>query len=200
VKLSTSITSTQAMQYEHARARMRARRELVASGDTGGFSDFLHRWYESEDRPHAFLGLSAVMLEAESPDFWRLLAKHWPGFDAVPHAAYAGTFRSRRAAWSADCMELADRALYDQLPPLVSLHRGQSGEAPIGLSWTLSREVAEGFARGHRGKRVLSRVVLATRVRKTSIAFICTDREEEEAVLFRPPRRGASIAQCAVSS
>jgi hypothetical protein len=196
---SRSDSELEALPIKEENARQVARRDLIASGDVGSIRNYLSRWCNSTQRPHAFLDLVAAMLDPADPTFWRLLTEHWSGFDVIPHAAYAAAFRLRRAAWLPACMGSAASVSYDQLPPIVVLYRGQSLETVVGLSWSLSHEVAAGFAKGHRGIPVPSPAVFTTRVRKSSIAFICTERSEAEAVLFRPPR-GIHLADAQVAT
>ena len=69
------------------------------------------------------------------------------------------------------------------------IYRGQSARSPLGLSWTLRRETAVGFARGHRGLLNPSPVIVETTVNKADVACYFTDRNEEEIVLFKPPAK-----------
>jgi len=43
-----------------------------------------------------------------------------------------------------------DRAFYDSLPDVIRVYRGCSRPRVRGLAWTTNREVAVGFALGHR--------------------------------------------------
>ena len=150
------------------------------------------RWYGSHERPGAFLD---IFLE-NVPEyfercrrFWPYVAQEWPSFDRIPHRDYARCFRAFRLGWSADCMEPEARRFYDSLPPMITLFRGGDRQSGKGLSWTLDIETAKGFAQGHRGLFNPNPTIFTARVRKSSIAFCCVDREESECVLFRPPRR-----------
>ena len=155
------------------------------------------RWWNSTEAPGEILDLLGIIARGAigGAIFWRVVAQEWTGFDAIPHAAYAAAFRRHRAAWSPDCMAPADRAAWDALPEVVTLYRGQPSAAPPGLSWTLRREVAEGFARGHRGIPVPSPAILRASVPRDAVAFCSTERDEAEAMLFAPPARGAVEAE-----
>jgi hypothetical protein len=128
--------------------------------------------------------------------FWRWLPMHWSGFDAIPHDFYEAWFREYRNDWTPDRMssvpedpdQLSPRAAYDALPDHgISIYRGQGLDHEPGLSWTLNRKVAEGFARGHRGFGPRNPGVLEAEIEKADIAFMATDRGEDEVVLFEPP-------------
>ncbi|MYZ46453.1 hypothetical protein [Propylenella binzhouense] len=105
------------------------------------------------------------------------------------------------------CMSPEDRAVYDQLPEVVKVWRGVScaddddPEAFIlnGLSWTLSREKAEWFARRWsrfgilqdretptgeiRNVRVTRAILAATEVHKSVVLAYFNGRDEAECVL-----------------
>jgi len=91
-------------------------------------------------------------------------------------------------------MEPEARRFYDSLPPMITLFRGGDRQSGKGLSWTLDIETAKGFAQGHRGLFNPNPTIFTARVRKSSIAFCCVDREESECVLFRLPRKMAGEA------
>lgn len=169
-----------------AEMRDAARLALIASGEPAGVLPHLLRWHGSAERPRALLDLVSAM-RVDGAAFWRLVVEAWSGFDRIPHRDFAAAFRNYRSAWSPDAMGPADRAAFDALPAQVTIYRGQSAQAAPGLAWSLVREVATGFAMGHRGIRVPSPAVLKTTVRRSSIAFVCTDRNEVEVVLFRKP-------------
>jgi hypothetical protein len=150
----------------------------------------LFRWAGSAERPAALLRLLSEQSPHNAPRFWRLVVAAWPCFDAIPHRTYARAFKEHRHAWSPDVMPPEGRALYDALHTRVTLYRGQDTRARPGLSWTLSVDVARSFARGHRGISCPFPGVLTATISKRAIAFVCTDRDEDEVVLFRPPPPG----------
>lgn len=165
--------------------------DLLASKDADCIPEFLLRWFNSVARPHALLWLLSMTAPKDGGRFWRLVADAWCGFDLIPHGAYAAAFRRHRAAWSADAMQGENRAAFDALPTMVTAYRGQDASAPIGLSWTLRRDVAEGFAATHRGARHKAPAIFASAIPKAAVALVCDDREEAELVLFKPPSRRA---------
>jgi hypothetical protein len=149
-------------------------------------------WYGSHEMPDAFLDIFLKNVPEYSERcrrFWPYVAQEWASFDRIPHRDYALCFRTFRPGWSADCMEPEARRFYDSLPPMITLYRGADRQSGRGLAWTLDMETARGFAKGHRGFRNPNPAIFKTRVRKSSVAFVCVDRGESECVLFRLPRR-----------
>jgi hypothetical protein len=130
--------------------------------------------------------------------FWRWLPDQWPGFDAIPHDLYQRAFMRWRPDWSPNCMNDDDRRAFEALPATVPIFRGQDAGAVLGLSWTLKREVAKEFARGHRGIRNPAPIVFRTNVAVSEIALFSADRNEAEVVLFAPPSRADFEKLCFV--
>jgi len=151
----------------------------------------LYRYHGSSEQPIAFLHIFAAKIEGfveKGFRFWPYVAEVWSGFDAIPHREYARIFSHFRWGWSADCMGPEARRFYESLPPIVTLYRGADRSFGKGLSWTLDIETAKGFAQGHRGAFNPYPTIFSARVKKSSIAFCCVDRQESECVLFRLPR------------
>jgi len=150
--------------------------------------------YGSHERPGAFLNIFLKNVPEFSERyrrFWPYVAQEWATFDRIPHRDYALCFRAFWIGWSADCMRPEARRFYDSLPPMITLYRGGDRQSGKGLSWTLDMETAKGFARGHRNLFNPNPTIFTARVRKSSVAFVCVDRQESECVLFRPPRNMA---------
>lgn len=152
-------------------------------------TEHLMRWCNSAQRPHALLRLLAEQSPDDGLRFWRLVAEGWSTFDLIPHRVYTAAFRRYRPRWSPKVMAPSDLSFYEALPAELTIHRGQDASAPIGLSWTLDREVATGFARGHRGIRNPSPALLTVTVQKNTVALAFAQRSESEVVLFAPPQR-----------
>ena len=83
-------------------------------------------------------------------------------------------------------MLAADRHAYNELEEIFTVYRGQDADAPVGLSWTTDRAVAEKFARGHRGLWNERPTVLTGEVCKRDVAAFYTGRKESEVVAFGP--------------
>lgn len=100
--------------------------------------------------------------------------------------------RHREAAPVDRGINEADQRFFASLPDRVVVLRGCSQERVRGLSWTTDYDVAEGFAKGHRGKRVPCPVMAKAVVPKEAIFAVFTDRSESEIVL--DPRRLSRLA------
>jgi hypothetical protein len=86
----------------------------------------------------------------------------------------------------AGLLEPNERDLYMALPDLVSLWRGCEKGRERGLSWTLDRTVAEGFAQG---KRCINRnpTLARAQIPKPHIFGVFLGRQEQEVAV--DPRR-----------
>lgn len=154
------------------------------------------KFCNSAERPWKFIELSWMDFEknldpAISADyFWEAVAEIWSGFDAIPHDEYESLFDYYGDEWSPDCMSAENRSFYEKLPKRVHLIRGYDADigSPEGLSWTVDRAVAEDFAHGHRGHKAKNPTLAFETVHKHEIAFVSTEREESEIVLFCSPR------------
>jgi hypothetical protein len=91
-----------------------------------------------------------------------------------------------RAAWDCRLMAPKERDTYLALPKTITVYRGQDASAPVGLSWTTNRSVAETFGRGHRGILNSQPVVFEGTVCKRHVAGVYSEREESEIVVFEP--------------
>jgi hypothetical protein len=114
--------------------------------------------------------------------FWRVIREQWPSFDRIDHGEYRQQFKRFAPYW------LLTREVAN-LKDGITVFRGQSRLSPVGLSWSLRREVAESYAHGHRGIPVPQPIVLERRIHRKQVALvIIDDRNEAEVVLWTPPR------------
>ena len=135
---------------------------MVADPDTFLNHLFGPKGGGSAERPWLVLDWCAALGEGDGPAFWQVILRAWTTFDRIPH----------------------------EEP--VTVYRGQDDSAPLGLSWTLSWDVAQDFARGHRNIFNPDPVVLALDVWSSEVAFYTNDREEQEVVLLAIPPLGAA--------
>lgn len=153
--------------------------------DAGEVNAFLFGPYggESSDRAYLFAQWASTLKPSRGGKaFWEVVRQQWSSFDRIDHAEYQRQFRRFAPYWAATS-EVTD--LEDEMV----VYRGQSSLSPLGLSWSLRRDVAESFARGHRSIRVLQPVVLERRIRREQVALaINEERNEAEIVLWAPPR------------
>jgi hypothetical protein len=141
--------------------------------------------FGSEERPHVFVDLNDNF-SLSGATFWKLLHQEWKGFDRIPHRPFSSLMVFMRDHWRVELLNDEDREFYNTLPELLTVYRGQDAASPVGLSWTLDREVAAGFARGHRLLFNKSPIIISAEVAKRHVAGAYTEREEKEIVLFRP--------------
>lgn len=92
------------------------------------------------------------------------------------------------ALWKAAWVANGNRYLRDgnALPRSATLHvyRGQMEDAPLGISWTLSKKVAERFARGA-GMRVrnMGGIIYEADVQRRTVLAYLTRRREKEVII-----------------
>ena len=70
-----------------------------------------------------------------------------------------------------------------QQPDDFTVYRGCSLERVYGLSWTLSPNVAKGFAQGHRFIPVPEPTIASARVSRNDVFAVIVDRKEDEIIL-----------------
>ncbi|WP_299850579.1 hypothetical protein [uncultured Roseovarius sp.] len=109
--------------------------------------------------------------------FWPIVSRAWSGFDRIPHEEFAYWFHVYRRSVPK----------VEGLPRRMTVYRGQDASAPLGLSWTRSRTVAEAFARGHRIYFNPNPIVHERVITPGKVAFTCDDCEESEIVLIAIP-------------
>lgn len=139
----------------------------------------LLRHCSSADRPDAFAAWAEALprTKAAGAAFWAAAAHEWSGFDAIDHPRFAAIFRRFRS--------IRPAGLVEHLPERIRIYRGQDAGDGFGLAWTTSRQVAEGFAHGHRGITHDDPYVYEITVPRSEVAFTCDDRGEAEIVLLR---------------
>jgi hypothetical protein len=135
---------------------------MQVRGGSGARPGFILHWIEE-------VGAGAA--------FWPIVSRAWSGFDRIPHEEFAEWFHIFRR-W---------RPKVEGLPRRMTVYRGQDANAPLGLSWTRNRKVAEEFARGHRIYFNPNPIVHEIVITPGKVAFICNDRDEEEIVLRAIP-------------
>jgi hypothetical protein len=127
-------------------------------------------------RPFHVLDFARYLENVEGSVFWNVVTEVWDTFDLIPHSEFEHEF-----------IRFQETAPGCNGSTQLRLHRGQDADAPIGLSWTSSADVAADFARGHRGISYKDPTVLTILVHAKQVAFQCNDREEQEYVLLRIP-------------
>lgn len=145
--------------------------------------DYL-RLFGSADRPWKFQNIMEMAGQTCGDFFWRTLHLEWSSFDRIPHRNFARLFQLHRGAWRSEHLTPADAEAFGRLPEVVTAYRGQAAANPVGLSWSLKKQVAESFARGHRGLLNPSPIIIEAQISRADIAGFYTDRDEAEIVIF----------------
>jgi len=142
---------------------------------------------DSKSRLPALLGFHWRMNGA---DFLRLLGEEWSGFDNITHfiddlwdtafgwCQQAGVIRAM--------MTLDEQAAYDALPDVVTVYRGCYKPNKWGLSWSLSKEVAESFPSYSRYRQEGQPLLVTAKAEKRNVIAVKLDRDEAEVITWRP--------------
>ncbi|RVD55416.1 hypothetical protein EN828_25310 [Mesorhizobium sp. M2D.F.Ca.ET.185.01.1.1] len=118
--------------------------------------------------------------------FWLVFQSNWHTCDDLwPHTKGYTQILNYAKRWKArpyDYLSTSVRAWFDELPDPIPVYRGSCFLKKNGLSWTTDKNIAEGFARGHRGISVPLAVVAEGLIAKSKI-FTAIGRKECEIVL-----------------
>lgn len=145
------------------------------------------RYPEGAPRPGAALDYFFMRRRSAAigEQFWNAVARGWAGFNPIERTRWARLFSRFKPYWTPDILSPEDRAFYDELPDEFTAYRGQNGvELAAGGSFTLSRDVAHGYALGRRNISYSDPTIVSLRVAKTHVALAFTARDEDEIVLF----------------
>jgi hypothetical protein len=138
---------------------------------------------DSGSRLAALVGL---LQNAPAAVFWRVLLERWMHCDNT-WACMPDLLRliRRHVVTDHPSAYLADNALgfLQALPPVVTVYRGCSRQRVHGIAWTTDREVAEGFAHGHRFIPVPDPVVATGTLTRDLILAVFIDRNEKEVLV-----------------
>ena len=150
--------------------------------------DAIEQCSTAESSERRLLAILPLIEDAPPKIFWAILLKTWPSCDDT----WMLKTRLLRAMKKAGPVMLEllsehERRFFEGLPAQVPVFRGCSRPRVRGISWTMERTIAEGFARGHRGIQVPDPVVASALIPKDGIFFATDDRSEKEIVLN--PRR-----------
>jgi hypothetical protein len=141
----------------------------------------LFRDESSESRLSVLLSLTEL---APAEIFWPALTKFWGACDATwDHQTKLLHAIQNAGKPGRQFLSKAQRTFFDELPSQVQVFRGCSRPRVRAVAWTADREVAEGFARGHRGIPVPEPVIASAIISKEHIFFVTNDRKEREVIL-----------------
>lgn len=130
-----------------------------------------------------------AMLDAlegvDAATFWTVFQADWPVCDDTwQHRRRLLRVLKQRQPFAPHMID-ANRELYERLPDEILLHRGCDMSRVKGISWTVDRQVAEGFARGHRMIYNPAPTVISATVYKFDVLMVNAVREESE-ILINP--------------
>ena len=140
----------------------------------------------------------SLLNRAEPKEFWESFLSHWSGCDRTWEDNDRWLRLLRRASRKVRASlyyKTAALAFFDDLPDLVTVYRGCSRERVKGIAWTTVKNVAKGFAEGHRAIRIPNPVLATAKVAKNEILAVIVDRSECE-VIYRPQHL-TRIEECA---
>ena len=144
------------------------------------------RFCDSFSRLPDLLDLSYRM---EDPEWLRLLGDFWPGLDNVGFYQddLANSPLGERQGVIREMMTVEDLEAYAALPDILTIYRGCYKSNKWGLSWSLSKQVAEKFPTLLRYKQVGEQPLLVTAtIKKTDVIAVKVDRNEQEIIAWRP--------------
>ncbi|MGQ3300175.1 hypothetical protein [Reyranella sp.] len=124
--------------------------------------------------------------------FWRVLSEEWSGFDKIDRRVFEEMFNRFQPSWRPP-----ETGFYQALPARFVAYRGADAREHsqgLGFSWTLSRQVARSFARGHRGMPNDQPTLFAAILNSRDVALALNDRKEMEVVLFQAPLQFRTIS------
>jgi hypothetical protein len=135
-----------------------------------------------------------LVSNAAPETFLKIFFAVWPNCDRTSAADNASLLRLLAIAKASSPVSAvaylsdANRAFWQTLPTSITVFRGCSRCRVDSLSWTTDKEVAKGFARGHRAIVVGDPVLVTANVKKDDVLAVFTDRRECEVICVRPPK------------
>jgi hypothetical protein len=167
----------------------RALRRLEGDDYASAAIAYIFRFFSSEKRAAEMLRLVSDTAPETS---LKIFLAVWPSCDLVSAADNASLHQLLAKASSqvstAAYFSDANRAFWETLPSSNTVFRGCSRCRVDGFSWTTDKEVAKGFARGHRAIVVGDPVLVTANVKKDDVLAVFTDRRECEVICVRPPK------------
>lgn len=138
-------------------------------------------WCNSYERMPTLLGL---FYEMEYSDWAKLLGQEWSCCDNI--SLYKSTLAGFLKKPIPEMMDEEELRAFDQLPEVFTIYRGCYSKNKHGLSWTLSKEVAEKFPTYHRYRGEGVPLVITAQVKKAKVAALKMSRQEQETITYRP--------------
>ena len=153
--------------------------------------DFASWWLNEDNYLLTGIGLESedcaeVMLAIHrqtGADIVELCKANWTSCDAFYkwHDWFKEIFIEKNVKVE-DTLHMYDRDWFNSLPEQLTVYRGGPEGCQDGICWTVDRDVAESFARGHRGIKYAKPRVYEATMNKFDAFFAFNDREEQEIV------------------
>lgn len=139
-----------------------------------------------------FENFLTIKSELDDKTYWRILSEAYTRSDNLfRHSNEVKKAFQEDRDFRTLLMSKTDLKFYNNLPDKLIIYRGMTNEElesdDFGISWTLSRKVAEFFAFNYKRNhdtRHLPKVVFQLEVSKKLISAYFSDRKEEEVIFL----------------
>lgn len=144
---------------------------------------------DSLSRLPELLGIQYRMAE---DDFLRLLGEEWSGFDNIGNHiddlsdSPLFLIRGQEGVVKCEMMTPEEFAVFEALPDVITVYRGCYKPNKWGLSWSLSKTVAEQFPTLNRYRQDGQPLLVTAQAMKKNIIAVKLDRKESEIITWRP--------------
>lgn len=144
------------------------------------------RGVNSETRADVMLALLPQIENTQNQRI-KFIKEVWSATDDIHHLRGDLAFRLSGLAMDGEdfreALDANERAWFDRLSGKFKVYRGCAENRIDGVCWTTDRDVAVSFAKGHRGIKLDSPVVVSATCYKDDVLLAVNDREEFEIVV-----------------
>lgn len=136
------------------------------------------------EKPFRLEGFITEMCEADDKAYWEALGWMWTSIEAPwkEKKTILKLFKSKRPHRD-HLMDVDDRKAFKMLPDSFPIYRGFSGNRGMGLSWTLDKKIAIGFANRFASHFGNPTVIEGICQKSDVIGLFATNRNEAEIVI-----------------
>jgi hypothetical protein len=136
------------------------------------------------EKPFLLEGFTTEMYEADDKAYWGTLGWMWTSVESPweERKTFLRLFKSKRPHRD-HLMDVVDRKALKKLPDSFPIYRGFSGNRGKGLSWTLDKKIAIGFANRFASHFGDPTVIEGICQKSDVIAFFAANRNEVEIVI-----------------
>ncbi|TCP11332.1 hypothetical protein [Simplicispira metamorpha] len=131
--------------------------------------------------------------EITTDDFLKLLGKYWEVMDDIGlhiDELRDALFDIHQIEYGPlyTMMDPEEVEVFDDLPENLTVYRGCYENNKFGYSWSLKRNVAEAFPFLRRYRQLGKPILVTAQIEKSEAAALKLGRQEEEIILFKPPK------------